>query len=228
MTRHYSSPQYQLCVIKQCGADKEKNPRNPNLSIIHAADTIRIAYPRRVLRSVKILAQKSFRSFRISCFHGRSDFPVVSVFPRSFRSLHCLLFCCYRFHTAVVPYLLGPASLLLQRFCRFWWSCFRYCPCSCCSIKSSNILDNRAQRGLQWDVVYLGWPVAPSCMSPNAGGGESCGVSAMRVQLYTRAQINFGDLTPYLTYDRACDFPAIMSGDCRTVAMLGLSIIRTR
>ncbi len=36
-------------------------------------------------------------------------------------------------------------------------------------------------RGLQRDVVYLGWPIAPSYsyMSPNAGGrGKSCGVSA--------------------------------------------------
>ena len=32
-------------------------------------------------------------------------------------------------------------------------------------------------RGLQKDVVYLCWPIAPSYTSPNAGGG-SCGVSA--------------------------------------------------
>ncbi len=38
-------------------------------------------------------------------------------------------------------------------------------------------------------------------MSPNAGGGEgSCGVSANEYSLYTGAQINFGDLTAYLTY----------------------------
>jgi hypothetical protein len=36
-------------------------------------------------------------------------------------------------------------------------------------------------------------------MSPNAGGGELRGLSQW-VQLYTGAQINFGDLTPYLTY----------------------------
>ncbi len=56
-------------------------------------------------------------------------------------------------------------------------------------------------RGLQRDVVYLGWPIAPSYMSPNAGGGggELRGLSQL-VQLYTGAQINFGDLTPYLTY----------------------------
>ncbi len=55
-------------------------------------------------------------------------------------------------------------------------------------------------RGLQRDVVYLGWPIAPSYMSPNAGGwGELRGVSQW-VHLYTRAQISFGDLTPYLTF----------------------------
>ncbi len=32
------------------------------------------------------------------------------------------------------------------------------------------------------------------------GGGELRGVS-QRVQLYTGAQINFGDVTPYLTYE---------------------------
>ncbi len=48
-------------------------------------------------------------------------------------------------------------------------------------------------------VVYLGWPRAFSYMSPNAkGGGELRGLSQW-VQLYTEAQINFGDLTPYLT-----------------------------
>jgi hypothetical protein len=31
----------------------------------------------------------------------------------------------------------------------------------------------------------------------NAGGGEGCGASANE---YSCAQINFGDLTPYLTY----------------------------
>ncbi len=33
-------------------------------------------------------------------------------------------------------------------------------------------------RGLQWDIVYLGWPIAPSNVSPNRGEGGSCGVSA--------------------------------------------------
>ncbi len=53
-------------------------------------------------------------------------------------------------------------------------------------------------RGLQRDVVYLCWPIAPSYMSPNAGGswGELRGLSQW-VQLYTGAQINFRDLTSW-------------------------------
>jgi hypothetical protein len=44
--------------------------------------------------------------------------------------------------------------------------------------------------------------IAPSYMSPNAGGGggELRGLS-QRVQMYTGAQIDFADLTPYLSYD---------------------------
>jgi hypothetical protein len=40
-------------------------------------------------------------------------------------------------------------------------------------------------------------------MSPNAeeGGGGSVGVSANEYSCAHGAQINFGDLTPYLTYD---------------------------
>jgi hypothetical protein len=37
-------------------------------------------------------------------------------------------------------------------------------------------------------------------MSPNAGGGGELWGLSQGVQLYTGAQINFGDLTPYLTY----------------------------
>ncbi len=55
-------------------------------------------------------------------------------------------------------------------------------------------------RGLQRDIVYLGWPIATSNVSPNAGeGGELRGLSQW-VQLYTGAKINFGDLVPYLIY----------------------------
>ncbi len=51
-------------------------------------------------------------------------------------------------------------------------------------------------------VVYLGGPVAPSYMSTNAGGGvvAACGVSANEYSCAHEAQINFGDLTPHLTY----------------------------
>ncbi len=55
-------------------------------------------------------------------------------------------------------------------------------------------------RSSKRDVVYLGWLIAPSYMSPNeGGGGESRGLS-LWVQLYIGAQINFRDLTPYSTY----------------------------
>ncbi len=50
------------------------------------------------------------------------------------------------------------------------------------------------------DVVYLGWPIAPSYMSPNAWGKGELRCLGQCVQLYTGAQINFGDLTPYLIY----------------------------
>ncbi len=61
-------------------------------------------------------------------------------------------------------------------------------------------------RGLQRDVVYLSWPIAPSYMSPNAGGGGELRGLSQWVQLYTGAQINCGDLTPYLTYGCAPSF----------------------
>ncbi len=37
-------------------------------------------------------------------------------------------------------------------------------------------------------------------MSPNAEGGGGVQVLSQYVQLYTGAQMNFGDLTPYITY----------------------------
>ncbi len=59
-------------------------------------------------------------------------------------------------------------------------------------------------RGLQIDVVYLGWPKAPSYMSPIAGGGGVARSQPMSTAvLYTGAQINFGDLTSNLTYGNA-------------------------
>ncbi len=53
-------------------------------------------------------------------------------------------------------------------------------------------------RGSQRDVVYSGWPIAPSYMSPKAGGGRY-GVSANECSCAHEAQINFGDLIP-ITY----------------------------
>ncbi len=46
-------------------------------------------------------------------------------------------------------------------------------------------------RGLQRDVVSVGWPIAPSYMSPNTGeGGRELRGLSKWVQLVTRAQIN--------------------------------------
>jgi hypothetical protein len=42
-----------------------------------------------------------------------------------------------------------------------------------------------ASRGSQRDVVYLGWPIAPSYMSPNAGRGRVAGFQPMSIQLCT-------------------------------------------
>ncbi len=64
---------------------------------------------------------------------------------------------------------------------------------------TENSASKEAGRGLLRDVVYLGWPIAPSYASPNAGGGGELRGLSQWVQLYTGAQINFGDLTPYLT-----------------------------
>ncbi len=63
--------------------------------------------------------------------------------------------------------------------------------------------------GLQRDVVCLCWPIAPSYTSPNAGGwgvglqGLSQWVPVVSTAVHVTwhgAQINFGDLPPYLTY----------------------------
>ncbi len=70
-------------------------------------------------------------------------------------------------------------------------------------VRSDEDFDIRG-RGSKRDVVYLGWPIAPSYMSQNAGGGGRgllrCGVSANEYSCAHGAQINFGDLTSYLTY----------------------------
>ncbi len=60
-------------------------------------------------------------------------------------------------------------------------------------------LETVTTRGLPRDVVYLGWPTTLSWWAQMRGRGELRGLSQW-VQLYRGAQINFGDLTPYLTY----------------------------
>jgi hypothetical protein len=59
---------------------------------------------------------------------------------------------------------------------------------------NQNILGRESQR----DVVYLVTNSSlPSYMSLNVGGGGVAGLSSCA----QGAEINFGDLTPYLTYD---------------------------
>jgi hypothetical protein len=52
-------------------------------------------------------------------------------------------------------------------------------------------------RGSQKDVVYLGWPIASSYKSPNAGGGRGLQGLSQWVQLCTWIP---NKLIPYLTY----------------------------
>ncbi len=59
-------------------------------------------------------------------------------------------------------------------------------------------------QGSHRDVVYIGWPIAPTYMSPNAGGGD-CWVSVYEYSCAHGAQINFGDLNLYLTYGIGTD-----------------------
>ncbi len=52
------------------------------------------------------------------------------------------------------------------------------------SLKTGALASTLWTRGSQRDVVYLGWPIAPSYMSPMRGGGELRGLSQW-VQMYT-------------------------------------------
>jgi hypothetical protein len=57
--------------------------------------------------------------------------------------------------------------------------------------------------GLLRDVVFLGWPISALGYESKCwgrGGGEVAGSQPMSTAVHTGAQINFGDLTPYLTY----------------------------
>ncbi len=67
--------------------------------------------------------------------------------------------------------------------------------------QNSRSLETLSQ-GSQRDVVYLGWPIAPSYMSPNAAvrGGGFRFRGLRKCSCAHGAEINFGDLTPYLSY----------------------------
>ncbi len=59
-------------------------------------------------------------------------------------------------------------------------------------------------KGLQGDVVYLSWSMGELVYEPKCGGrGVVAGSQPMRTAVHITwhgAQINHGDLTPYLTY----------------------------
>jgi hypothetical protein len=71
-------------------------------------------------------------------------------------------------------------------------------------IEAPIILDKILSKWFRRDVVYHGWPIAPSYMSPNARGERDLRGLSQWAKLYTGAQKNFGDLTPYLAYDFKC------------------------
>ncbi len=53
-------------------------------------------------------------------------------------------------------------------------------------------------RRLQRDVVYFGWPIAPSYMSPNAEGGGSCGANKHSCVHSSPNKLWRSSITPYL------------------------------
>ncbi len=94
-----------------------------------------------------------------------------------------------------------------SREAQAWLSLSQRC---CLRFRSGALLRKKAKRrdqtrGLQRDVVYLCWPIAP-WYNPNCGrmGGRGCGDSANEYSCahhtWHGAQINFVELTPYLTY----------------------------
>jgi hypothetical protein len=97
----------------------------------------------------------------------------------------------------------GVASFLLSVTCRLyfrWHAGSLRLFCENTSLHGYHYLpqDGKKPGGLQRDVVYRGWPIAPSYVSPNAGRGGSCAVQ------YTvqRRPKKFVDPTPYSTYVR--------------------------
>ncbi len=75
---------------------------------------------------------------------------------------------------------------------------WKYAPlCSNREQLANNIFIRHCRGWLQRDVAYLAWPIAPSYMSPNEGGGRGLQGLSQWEQLYTGVTINFGDLTPH-------------------------------
>ncbi len=82
-------------------------------------------------------------------------------------------------------------SLLHSFSCLYLFKVLRWCRVVC-----------PPQGGWQRDVVYLGWPIAPSYNEPKCGGGGAKGIAGSQPMstAVPRALINFGDLTQFLTY----------------------------
>jgi hypothetical protein len=83
MRQYFGAPYHFLRVLAMWGGQR-KNSRNLIFSIIHAANSIRIVYPRGMLNYFNILAQRSFGTFRLSSsfrlswsfqLSGRCGFP---------------------------------------------------------------------------------------------------------------------------------------------------------
>jgi hypothetical protein len=83
--------------------------------------------------------------------------------------------------------------------------------CTVCALKVSKICDwlllfeNEMLlcRGLQRDVAYLGWPIAPSYMSPNVSEGGSCGVSANEYSCPSKLWRSNSKIGGYILYCRS-------------------------
>ncbi len=82
-------------------------------------------------------------------------------------------------------------------------------------------------RGSQRDVVYLGWPIAPSFMISNVDG-EGCGVSANEYSCAHGDQMNFGDLAPLTYAGVETETRPTISNSCRTVSFLHALVRRFR
>ncbi len=117
-------------------------------------------------------------------------------------TLHCLLGT-----TRLISHLQQPAFIVtFLKNNKIWGFLSSYLSLQ----RKSNHLSQRITKRCRHILVDQ-W--APSYMSPNAGGGGEVRGLSQWVQLYTGAQINFGDLTQYLTYDSSTRASGLRSYD---------------